>query len=202
DLGCGTGRDLEYFAEFYLCVGVDLQPDLVDFACRHRPHLDIRVGDMRTFRLGHPVDAVVCLGNSLAYLHDNSDIHAAFAAFAAHSRPGTVLVVVTAIAPGPDGPPTVGDVDTGHVRARVSVCHQWNPRTQIATVHRDWSLDDGRTVTDQIRRRVLFPRELELYAVTAGFSPVALFTDPHDPEGPLTGSSAHFVARYEPVARD
>lgn len=201
DLGCGTGRGLEHLAEAYRCVGVDLQSHLVAYAHRRRPHLDVRVGDMRTFRLGHATDIVVCLGNSLAYLHDNTDVRAAFATFAAHSRPGTVLIVVTTIAPGPVGPPTVGEVDAVHIRAQVSVRHEWDPRTQIATVHRDWNFDDGGAATDQIRRRVLFPRELELYAVTSGFHPLALFTNPNDPEGPLTGSSAHFVARYDPAAQ-
>lgn len=46
DFGCGTGRDLDLLAQRFACVGVDLQPGLVDYAHRVRPGLDIRAGDM------------------------------------------------------------------------------------------------------------------------------------------------------------
>src|SRR5947208_576852 len=54
DLGCGTGRDLETFrTQFgWSGVGIDLQPQLVSYARAFRPELDVRVGDIRTVRLG------------------------------------------------------------------------------------------------------------------------------------------------------
>ncbi|MGW7409713.1 class I SAM-dependent methyltransferase [Streptomyces sp. NPDC054833] len=36
DFGCGTGRDLEILAKRCECIGVDLQPGLVDYAHRGR----------------------------------------------------------------------------------------------------------------------------------------------------------------------
>src|SRR5690348_15460256 len=58
DFGCGTGRDLDLLAQRLECIGVDLQPGLVDYARRIRPELDFRVGDMRTVRLGHTADVL------------------------------------------------------------------------------------------------------------------------------------------------
>ncbi|HEX3651009.1 MAG TPA: methyltransferase domain-containing protein, partial [Pseudonocardiaceae bacterium] len=56
DFGCGTGRDLEYLASRFDCVGVDLQPQMVAYANQVRPQLDVRVGDMRGFRFGVTVE--------------------------------------------------------------------------------------------------------------------------------------------------
>ncbi|WP_420488809.1 class I SAM-dependent methyltransferase [Kribbella italica] len=53
DLGCGTGRHLAgLVAEFGVdAVGVDLQEQLVEYG-RQRYGVDVRVGDMRSVRLG------------------------------------------------------------------------------------------------------------------------------------------------------
>ncbi|MGW4826328.1 class I SAM-dependent methyltransferase [Amycolatopsis japonica] len=198
DLGCGTARDLAQLATPHRRVGVDLQPALIDHARQRYPDLDLHVGDLRTVRLGTTFDTITCLGNSLAYLHHNNDIQAAFTTFAAHAHRGTVLIIVSQIAPTTTGRPSRSRIDAAGIHADVTSEHHWDPRRQISTVHRTWRLDDGTTEHDLLERRVLFPRELELYSTIAGFTPLALFTDPRHPTGPLTGSTAHFVAKYDP----
>ncbi|SFO04022.1 class I SAM-dependent methyltransferase [Amycolatopsis rubida] len=200
DLGCGTGRDLAGLADSHDRVGVDLQPALISHACHQHPSLDLRVGDLRTIRLDRTFDTILCLGNSLAYLHRNDEIRAAFATFAAHAHPGTLLIIVTQIAPALAATPTRGRIQAAGIQAEVTTEHSWDARTQIATVRRTWQLDDGPTEHDLIQRRVLFPRELELHATLTGFRPAALFTDPQDRTGPLSGSAAHFVGRYDLAA--
>ncbi|WP_414943192.1 class I SAM-dependent methyltransferase [Amycolatopsis sp. cmx-11-32] len=199
DLGCGTARDLARLAATHDCVGVDLQPALIEHARQRYPALDLRVGDLRTVRLDGTFDTITCLGNTLAYLRRNNDIQAAFTTFAIHAHPRTLLIIVTQIAPTATTTPTSGRIDAAGLHAEVTTEHSWDPRTQIATVRRTWRLDNGTTERDLIERRVLFPRELELYAGLAGFTPLALFTDPQNHTGPLIGSTAHFVARYNPV---
>ncbi|MGH8887889.1 MAG: class I SAM-dependent methyltransferase [Egibacteraceae bacterium] len=199
DFGCGTGQDLAYLAERFEVVGVDLQPRMIAYARQVRPHLDLRVGDMRGFRLGRPVDAVICLGNALAYLHSNAELRAAFATFAAHARPGTVLIVVTAVAAtsvaAPVAAPRPFRVDTADLRAEVTVSYEWGLRTQIETMRRHWVFGDGRQAQDCVRRRVIFPRELELYLSLAGFELVELFDDDAARRGELTGPVATLAAR-------
>ncbi len=198
DLGCGTARDLAQLATTHHCVGVDLQPALIDYARQLYSDLDLHVGDLRTVRMGTTFDTITCLGNTLAYLHHNDDIQAAFTTFAAHAHPGTLLIIVTQIAPNTTSTPRPSRIDAAGIHAHVTTEHNWDPRTQISTVHRTWQLDNGTTEHDLLERRVLFPRELELYATIAGFTPLALFTDPHHPAGPLTSSTAHFIATYNP----
>lgn len=200
DFGCGTGQDLDYLAKRFQVVGVDLQPRMIAYARQVRPHLDLRVGDMRDFRLGHPVDAVTCLGNALAYLHRNAELQAAFATFAAHARPGTVLILVTAVAatiPAATGAaPRPFLIDTVDLRAEVTVSYEWRLRTQIQTMRRHWVFENGKQARDCIRRRVIFPRELELYLNLAGFELIELFDDDAARHGDLTGPAACITARY------
>lgn len=198
DLGCGTARDLAGLVGTHDCVGVDVQPALIEHARHQHPGLDLCVGDLRTLRLDRTFDTILCLGNSLAYLHHNDDIQAAFATFAAHAHTGTLLIIVTQIAPAAAGASASNRVDAAGVHADVTIEHSWDVRTQIATVHRTWHFDDGDTAHDRIQRRVLFPQELHLYATLAGFTPLALFTDVQDRIGRLAGSSAYFVARFRP----
>lgn len=193
DFGCGTGRDLEILAKHYECIGVDLQPGMVDYAHQARPWLDIRTGDMRTVRLGQRVDVVTCMGNSLAYAHDNTEIGQVFATFAAHARPGALLVLCSPVAPITQSQPTTAMVDTPNGPATVTIRHEWDLRTQINTVHRYWVLSSGDEARDEIRRRVLFPRELERYAECADFEVLDML----DGTGAgLTGPTAYTVARY------
>ncbi|MGW0837433.1 class I SAM-dependent methyltransferase [Streptomyces prunicolor] len=194
DFGCGTGRNLEQLAPHFDCIGVDLQPGLVDYAHRTRPKVDIRLGDMRSVRLGQPFDVLACLGNSLAYVHENQDIRAVFRTFAAHSRPGTLLVLCGPVAPIEHTEPQEARVATRLGPAKVTIHYEWDLRTQINTLRRHWLFDSGEEARDAIRRRVLGPRELELYGTLSGFD-VAEITNESD-AGPLIGPSAYIVACY------
>jgi SAM-dependent methyltransferase len=169
DFGCGTGLDLTHFATRFDCIGVELQPQLVDYAHRVRPNLNVLVGDMRTFRLGGAVDVITCLGNSLAYLHDNADLHTAFTTFAAHAHPGTVLIIHTLGEYVPPRPSRTALFEVGGMRSDVTVSTEWDPHHQISTMHRRWAFDDGRLETDHIRRRVITAEEMELHLRLAGF---------------------------------
>ncbi|GBQ03269.1 methyltransferase domain-containing protein [Streptomyces spongiicola] len=193
DFGCGTGRDLEILAKRFECIGVDLQPGMVDYAHQARPELDIRTGDMRSARLGSRMDVVTCMGNSLAYVHDNEAISQVFATFAAHARPGALLVLCSPVTPITRTEPTTATVDTPTGPATVTIRHTWNLRTQINTMLRHWMLPSGDEARDEIRRRVLFPRELERYAEGAGFEVLDML----DGTGTgLIGPTAYTVARY------
>ena len=53
DIGCGTGRDLDVLSLICPdCWGVDHMPETIASAKIQRPHLNLRVGDMRSVRLG------------------------------------------------------------------------------------------------------------------------------------------------------
>ncbi|MEU6825569.1 class I SAM-dependent methyltransferase [Streptomyces atriruber] len=194
DFGCGTGRDLEVLAKTYTCVGVDLQTRLVDYAHRVRPDLAVRVGDMRNVCLDRTADVLVCLGNSLAYVHDNSGIRAVFRTFARHAHTDTLLVICSPVAPIVREQPQTVRMRTAHGPASVAIRYAWDLETQINTMQRHWVFDSGDEAHDVIRRRVLGPRELELHASLAGFE-VVEFVD-ESGSGRLAGPGAYVVARH------
>jgi SAM-dependent methyltransferase len=169
DLGCGTGRDLEALTERFSCVGVDLQPDLVRYARQTRPLLDIRVGDIRDVRLEREFDVVTCLGNTLAYLHDEDDLAATFTTCATHARPGAMLVIATLTDPVTAVPRT-RRVDTADLHADVTISYDWNERSAVNTMMRHWRLDGGTPQTDRIERRVWSRDQLDELALVVGFT--------------------------------
>ncbi|GGM67753.1 hypothetical protein GCM10012275_42940 [Longimycelium tulufanense] len=194
DFGCGTGRDLDQVSRRFDGTGVDLNPAMVNHAHERRPHLDVRLGDMRNFRLGHTVDVLLCLGNSMAYLHSLNDLQAAVSTFAAHAHPGTLLVIETLISAVPASPPRTSDVEHGGIRAEVTVSTEWNLRKQISTTHRTWRFTDGRCESDHLCRRVIFPREMDLLLGGRGFEILSMSNPRDDQE--LRGPGALVAARY------
>lgn len=176
DFGCGTGRDLEYLAQRFECIGVDIQPQLVAYANRVRPQLDIRLGDMRDFRLGSTVDVITCLGNSLAYIHEDEDLAVVFATFAAHARPGT-LIVVSTLTERVLAEPKIRRVDTADLHGEVTISHEWDEETRIDTMRRAWRMDDGTASDDCIRRRVTLTDELDTALAETSIRPVATQSD-------------------------
>lgn len=168
DFGCGTGRDLEYLATRFDCVGVDVQPQMVAYARQVRPQLDVRTGDMRSFRLGRTVDVITCLGNSLAYVHDDNDLAAVFATFAAHAHPGTLLVISTLTEPVVAEPRT-HRVETADLRGEVAISYEWNAVDRVNTMRRVWRLEDGTRSEDCVRRRVMSAEKIRTHLNTTGF---------------------------------
>jgi hypothetical protein len=124
-----------------------------------------------------------------------ADIRGAFTTFAAHTRPGTLLVIVTQTDPIQTAKATTQQIDTPGLRGTVTVSYDWDPTSRINTMHRRWDLADGTHHRDTIHRRVLTLHQLAQHAARAGFEPVPLLDDTDGPGTPPTGSVGWFVAR-------
>ena len=80
DIACGTGIHALFFAESGAQVDAfDLADAMVDYARKHRPHhaISYQQGDMRRLSMGI-WDLIVCLGNSLSLLENQSDLESVF----------------------------------------------------------------------------------------------------------------------------
>lgn len=93
DVGCGTGRHLEFLRRTHRVVGVDVSPEMLRIARRRLPGARLVRGDMRTFHLGETFDVVSCLFSAIGHLRTVRDLRATFRNFAAHLRPGGLLIV-------------------------------------------------------------------------------------------------------------
>jgi trans-aconitate methyltransferase len=94
DVGCGTVRDLDFLSSTCSdCWGVDHLPEMIESAKAQRPHLHLRVGDMRSVRLGRTFDVIMCMGSGFMYSRSNEDVEKVLETFAAHAHTGTLLIL-------------------------------------------------------------------------------------------------------------
>ncbi len=180
DIGCGTGRDLEYLAK--RCpdvVGMDYQEAMIEHARQQRPTIDFHTGDMRSLRLGRTFEAITSFGYAIANIHANDDIDQVMATFAAHADSGTLLVLevinATADLLGEGGLPREFVVDTASYRASARADYTLDPWTQLLERGRTWTAADGEEVRDHVKFRLLYPQELTHYLGRHGFTVLETF---------------------------
>lgn len=99
DLGCGTGRHAVILAgRGGRVTGVDRSPEMIAIATRRAedagvPSIDLRVGDIRTARVGGRFDVVLLMFAGLGYQLDDTDVVATHETAAAHLEPGGILAL-------------------------------------------------------------------------------------------------------------
>jgi SAM-dependent methyltransferase len=187
DIGCGTGRTLRRLCESRGLdgIGVDVQPELFASA-GNSPRCRWVAADARTVRLQKHFDVILCLGNTAAYMHSADELTTLLTTFAAHSHPGTLLLMMTLL-----GAPRVGE--SRNVRstclgaATVHTRSLWDPRTRMLTMWRRWEFADGRIEQDLIRRRSPTVDELTSGLAHAGFQVLAI----GGPQDPLSVIARH-----------
>jgi SAM-dependent methyltransferase len=151
DAGCGTGRVAIRLRELgYDCVGVDVDPSMLDVARARAPRLPWIEQDLAALELPgeEPFDLIVAAGNVVPLLAPGSE-PAAVAAFARHLRPGGLLVagfgLDAAHLPLPEATVTLADYD------------RWCTAAGLATVQRlatwDGAAYDGGGYAVTISRR-------------------------------------------------
>ncbi len=97
DLACGTGTHaLIQAARGVEVIGLDLSRAMLAVAERKADSASRTItwvhGDMRSFDVAKPVDAVTCLYASLNHLADPDELASTFTQVAAHLRPGGAFV--------------------------------------------------------------------------------------------------------------
>lgn len=200
DVGCGTGRDLEYYDRHGVrCCGIDLQAGMIAFARARRPAIEFHVGDMREFRLGTTFEVITCVGWALCNLHTPGDLERAMATFAAHSEPGTLLLLhlPNAISdPDGRGMPHRFTIDTPSLQATAEAVYHLDRRRQLLVRERMWSIAGQPDRTDFVRFRLLFPMEVEHYLTTHGFDVIGMYDNTDCEENDLSGPVLYVAARY------
>ncbi|HEV2317011.1 MAG TPA: class I SAM-dependent methyltransferase [Thermoplasmata archaeon] len=93
DVACGTGRHLEFLRRSHDVAGLDLSRPMLRIARRRLPGTRLYHADMRSFRLDERFDVVSCLFSAIGHLRSGEEVGAAFRTFAAHVKPGGVVIV-------------------------------------------------------------------------------------------------------------
>ena len=194
DLGCGTAMNLARVARTVPdCWGVDFLPSNVDYARSVRPQLALSVGDMRSVRLGRTFDLVMCFGNALSYALTDPDLAATAATFAAHCRPGGLLMVDVLNARsyfgGEFSPRVEGRVDTPEFAATSVSTLAFDRAARRMTRTRVWRISGEPDVEDRAEYRLLEPDELRGLVAGAGFEVLAVYDNRDFVESDLTGAA-------------
>jgi SAM-dependent methyltransferase len=97
DLACGTGTATLLLAETgFDLIGLDLSKEMLAAARAKagakKKLIDWRQGDMRRFKLDGPVDAAICLFDSVNYLIHESEMVDCFACVRKSLRPGGMFL--------------------------------------------------------------------------------------------------------------
>ena len=93
ELGCGTGRYLEQFGQWYDVEGLDISESMLTVAHRRLPDATLHMDNMTAFQLARTYDVVVCLFSSIAYVTSLADLGAMIRCSVQHLNPGGVLII-------------------------------------------------------------------------------------------------------------
>lgn len=99
DVGCGTGRHLEFLHRTYRVTGIDASSPMLRIARRRMPATRLLRADMRDFRLKESFDVVSCLFSVIAHLRTERELRATVANFARHLKPGGLVIIEPWIEP-------------------------------------------------------------------------------------------------------
>jgi len=203
DMACGTGRDIRSLRRDYKdCVGVDILPQMIEYAKTKAPEIKFVVGDMRSIRLNRTFDVILCFGSAVLYALSNEDLDHTFETFAAHAHAGSLLILDlrNAAALFGDGfkQRIKGRIESPELTAQWVAEHSLDRRNQKLIRKRTWHLSDGRVSEDYCEYRLLLPQELERLVVSAGFKVLGTFDNMELTESDFSGSTMYLIAEKVP----
>lgn len=181
DIGCGTGRDLDVLSLICPdCWGVDYMPDVIGSARIQRPHLNLRIGDMRSVRLGRTFDVIMCMESGFMYARSSEDVAEVLETFAAHAHTGTLLILdVLNAAAFLGGGKFRGRNGSGahspQFPALAEPILSFDRRRQLLVRQRIWNIPGQPPVNDCCRYRSFFPDEIRHLLMNRGFQVVGMF---------------------------
>lgn len=180
DLGCGTGRYEEHFADLgYSVTGMDMSEGMLESARRSaaaRKGVQFLQGDMRSMDLGRRFDVVQALFHVVSYLSGDDDVASAFDAVRRHLSPGGIFVFDCWHGPGVlSDPPTVRVLErrSGDLKVWRVARPRLHPASNLVDV--DYTIlssrgDDAplREIRESHRMRYFFLPELRRFLSQSG----------------------------------
>jgi len=179
DVGCGAGTHLKMLQDVgYDCVGVDANPAMVKYAKEKYLNIPFDVQYMQTLRVKGKFDAIVCIGNIIAFNKSNEEVLQTFKAFLKHLRKDGLLILTTTnpISYIKNNSFRKSFVDTGEDRKKYGIkavyTENIDEREQISTSTRTfYRLKDNKKLGSYSKEsRMYFPQELKFFLEQAGFS--------------------------------
>ncbi|NPD90620.1 MAG: class I SAM-dependent methyltransferase, partial [Asgard group archaeon] len=93
DVACGTGSHIMHFVDDFDCVGVDLNPEMLEFAKEKAPKAKFIEADMIHLELDQEFDVILCLFSSIGYVKTEENLRKTIAGFTKHLKKGGVVMI-------------------------------------------------------------------------------------------------------------
>jgi SAM-dependent methyltransferase len=93
DVGCGTGRHIEYLQAHYQVAGLDISHEMLNVARNRCPDVPFFQGDMTDFDLERSFDVVTCLFSAIGSVKTVENLDRAVLRMTDHLRPGGVVII-------------------------------------------------------------------------------------------------------------
>ena len=93
DVGCGTGKHLNYLKTDFECTGVDISQQLLDIARKNYTDIRFIQADMVKLDLNEEFDAIICLFSSIGYVKTYENLKKTINNFINHLKSGGVLII-------------------------------------------------------------------------------------------------------------
>ncbi len=93
DVGCGTGKHLDYLMQSFQCFGVDLNEKMLQIAKVNHPNVEFIQSSMIDMRLNQQFDILTCLASSISYVKTYENLAKTWESFVLHLNPGGVAII-------------------------------------------------------------------------------------------------------------
>jgi SAM-dependent methyltransferase len=182
DVGCGTGRHLEHFRDWYEVEGLDVDGNLLAAARTRCPGVTFHEASMVDFELPRRFDVITCLFSAIGYVQTVENMSKAIATMAEHLNPGGLLLVEPWFEPDHYWEDTV---TANHVeQADLRICWMYSSKRDgslsVLHIHYLVGTPDHVEHFQEEHRIGLFTRGETIAAFTA-----AGLSATFDPEGPF-----------------
>ncbi|UCC19850.1 MAG: class I SAM-dependent methyltransferase [Promethearchaeota archaeon] len=93
DVGCGTGKHLEYLKDKFFCTGCDLNIEMLDIAKRNVKGVSFTQADMITMNLKREFDIILCLFSGIGHVKTYDNLEKTILNFSNHLKKGGVVII-------------------------------------------------------------------------------------------------------------
>ena len=183
DIGCGTGRHIEYLRDTFHCEGLDVDRSMLDIARERNPGVTFHQADMIGFNLGKKYDVITCLFSSIGYLPNVQRLEQSLQTFVRHLKPGGVIIIEPWIRPQDwrDGNVQALFVDEPDLKVARMCVSRHDGNVAVLNFHYMVASRDGIRTFTEAHRLTMFTED----EYRAAFRSAGLLVD-YDPSG-LTG---------------
>jgi ubiquinone/menaquinone biosynthesis C-methylase UbiE len=93
DVGCGTGKHLEFLKDDFSCTGSDINSEMLEVAQTNVGGVSFTQADMITLDLKKKFDVIICLFSSIGHVKTYTNLKQTLQNFSNHLEKGGVIII-------------------------------------------------------------------------------------------------------------